>query len=138
MSLVATLCVAGAALLQRVGPVLLGLTLLGALLAGALLGWQWLRRFKQQAAAAVLAADMSGCWRLGEAGQWRQVVPAQVWRGPFWITLSLVPFGESGENAPAVVTVWRGAVPAQSWRKLCILLRARAVRVGRSDIAEVA
>lgn len=114
-------------------------------------------------ARRVLSADAAGGWSLCEAGIWREVAPARVWRGPGWVTLMLAPAGQatagsvqrrtmtpgsarvsaavpavSAPSRPDIVTLtlWRGAVPAESWRKLCVLLRARPMRAARGAMAE--
>ena len=138
MSLVASLCIAGAALMLGVGPFFIGLSALAACLLGV--GWlrhRW-RRLPSNTASQMLTADIFGAWKIGPPDQQRFVVPVRVWYGPFWMTLVLVPQDGARHARPLAVTVWRSTVPTEAWRKLCILLRARFGRGARGEIAEAA
>jgi len=96
----------------------------------------WLALKKPQPDISV-AADASGRWALRTQpdGAWHAVALTRWWRGPFWVTLTLVasamPTDVASTSEPAsqsrpawTLTLWRRAVPKNDWRTLNVLLRA--------------
>jgi len=89
-----------------------------------------------------LATNASGRWALrGQADEaWHAVALTRFWRGPCWVTLTLLATGTPAGVASEqrwTLTVWRATVSTDAWRTLNVLLRtARQPRSARQPQAQ--